>query len=946
MTLWEALVCRVKKNSQDIQKLQDDLKHYSNSGSATTPPANWTDTFVDGGRFTNTSLTLTRTDGKSVVIPHSLIQASPVISGDSADVKTVVLNSLLPADIAADLLLENPKLGDRHSAAIQKAYDDLAPKNMVVKLFGNVKATKLKGYRSDVYGQDNQAVPNRPDLTRHGGQPTLLVHGENVTLDLTGCVYEVQDMYLDGIHLTQSNHIYGGYIRTKRIHEVDPTFKVMELWRGGITGSKGKGNDWIPMIDADTGFAAKGTQTAGFNNTVSSNSDQYSTNYELAGHRSNSIDTSKLSSGGYPSGSGKAFPQQDGSTAGTWGTWFGGWHGNQSAAIVIFTFPNTPEHIQKNTTVTVKKSVIRGWIGNGIVVGLQGTLDGTYLGNSDFSQSDPLVPYNTLIEDVVIMDNYNGGIHKNRYVHLTERRNFIFRVGHPDFTLFHKNRGATGGNSIDPGYGSSSGRSLPQYGLLIEGCVIEDCARKGIDAHTGTDTTIRDNTLKGGLAGISIAIEEIHSNPRESGSSSGVQVCKYLVDNNRISAGIYGLHVINGALSERSTNRWQLRTNFIASNNIIRAPRPYFNNYGRGGFTIKDTVLVFDLPFGNISGTTSFSAIYLGSENPVQRGIPVNATLENIEIMNSSQGNFAEGFVYRGINKLKVTNMTVHTEPYKESDNPISPWAGVQGMVRSGTATIPVKVLEKPLVLIASGNTAFNASRQVHTVLDGEMGVTGTGGVVDNGGGSNPLVPEPKPNPTGGAVTSGVVRFNTGTSDVNWAASNDGKIVIGKGGTLEPAGFTLIKSVDVNTNAVPNPAPGGNNNPTPSPSPNPAPTPSGGAVTSGIVKFNSGNVTANSVTSNDGKVVIQTAGNNPPAGFTLTKDENVAVDNNAVSPPVTTQPQPVPDTSGAPVSSGIVKFANATIGANSITTADNRVRVVTAGTHAPANYTLTKESEI
>ena len=48
MTLWEALVCRVKQNAEDIQKLQEDVKLLLNSGSTTNPDTtDQTDTVVD-----------------------------------------------------------------------------------------------------------------------------------------------------------------------------------------------------------------------------------------------------------------------------------------------------------------------------------------------------------------------------------------------------------------------------------------------------------------------------------------------------------------------------------------------------------------------------------------------------------------------------------------------------------------------------------------------------------------------------------------------------------------------------------------------------------------------------------------------------------------------------------------------------------------------------------
>lgn len=931
MTLWEALVCRVKKNAQDIQKLQDDLKHHLNSGSAATPPANWTDTFVDGGRFSESSLTLTRTDGKSVVIPHLFTGASPVVSGDSADVKTVVLNSLLPADIAADLLLENPKLGSQHSAAIQKAYDDLAPKNMVVRLFGNVKATKLRGYRPDLYGQDNQPVSGRPDLTRHGGQGTMLVHGENVTLDLTGCVYEVQDMFLDGIHLTQGNFIRNGTFRTKRIQEVDPNWEAAKQWRGGITGSKGKGNDWMPIMDADTGMSTKGTLTSGFNITIDSNGASGAPRHELAGYRSNTIDTSKLASGGYDG----QFPQQDGSKAPTWGTWFGGWHGNTSAAIVIFTLPGTPKHLQENTQVGVYNCKIRGWGDSGITVGLRGDLKGTYMGNGDMTKIMPLVPYNVIIKDNVICDVYSSGIQKFRYVNMLEIGNQVYRSGHPDWSLDHKKRESKHIVSVDPGYGSSSGREIPQVNLYLSNFVAMDCARKGIDAHTGTDTVIENVRIKSGYYGISIAVEERFSDPRED-SSAGHQISRYIVRNADIECSNYGMHVINGALSERNDGQpWDYRNVFLMDGLTIKAPRPYFNNYGRGGFTLSNTVLAFGAPYTLQTGVTRYEALYLGSENPAEnnRGMPIDATLENIQIMNTSKGNFHTGLFILPMRKLHISNVTIHTQPYTINSNPRAAWAGEANMVSSGMETTALSVRTKPLVVSGGGVTAFDAAQQVHRVLDGELGIGSTTTNTQpapNPGNNNPVNNTPTPS---GAFATGVLKFNSGTASESGVTSNDNTAVIVADGNYPPTGYTLI-GTDSGT--------GVNTQPSPAPSPSPAPnTQDTTAFSTGVLKFGTGAASESGVVSNDGKATIVSEGSNPPAGYTLLGTDSTSGNVSPAVPPTNTPAAPA-----GTFNTGVLKFNTGAVTADSVSSNDNTAIISAGGSYPPAGYTLTKDESL
>ena len=316
-----------------------------------------------------------------------------------------------------------------HSAALQQAVDEHVKPGMTVRLFGNFKMSKLVGYRPDIYGRDTQPVPGQPLLTRHGAQPCLMLRADNNIYDLSNCVFTVDKLFQDGVHIAgyqgdcRAEHM--GHWFTAAILAVDPGKLSASNWKGAL-GSKGRGNDWLAPIDNNTGFAFNGNTTCGFNTSAYA--------YDLAPFRNNSLDTSRLSAGGY----GRAFPQVNGRTAATWGTWRGGWIGNAGSALVIYHLPSVPESARTIAHFTCAGIYGRGFAGAVIEVGLLGKPDSTHLSRWG-AGIEPYVPRNIRLHNTLAEDTYTAGIQHNRYIDVWEQGSHIRRSGHPDWSLEHTN---------------------------------------------------------------------------------------------------------------------------------------------------------------------------------------------------------------------------------------------------------------------------------------------------------------------------------------------------------------------------------------------------------------------------------------------------------------------------------------------------------------------------
>lgn len=277
--------------------------------------------------------------------------------------KIVKLNNFLPPEIQEDVMKEQPLL--MHHTHLQKAFDENVKPGDYVELEGTFNIDKLVGYKPEWYGTDNRPVTNATHLTMHGSQPCFSIELNNNVINFSGATFIVHRMFNDGLGIRGfkgQNQIHLGNWYTRRILDVDPN-GLAATDRSVLYSNPAK--RWIPPIDGTSGSSIKGTKEAGFNVTVN--------NFELSKFRSNSLDTSKMTDelAGYNPTYGKHYgggnyPQDDGTTAPTWGTWEKGWFGNFHAAIFINQNHTYTQRERDMAKLVITGGYIRGFVYAGI----------------------------------------------------------------------------------------------------------------------------------------------------------------------------------------------------------------------------------------------------------------------------------------------------------------------------------------------------------------------------------------------------------------------------------------------------------------------------------------------------------------------------------------------------------------------------------------------------
>lgn len=589
---------------------------------------------------------------------------------NSGDPNTLVINDFLPEGMQAEVLGgETEAAGSfNHALEIQKVIDQRVKPGMRVVLKGKFKMSKLVGYDAETYGQDNVSVANTEQAVRHGMQPCLVLKLNNNSYDFTNATFIVDKVFQDIIHAKDYvgiNRIYGGRCYTQAVLDIDPNGESANDWAKALGTSVGKPGLW-PRKDRHTGASIKGTATDGFNTTTQS--------HDLANYRNNAIDTRHYTTGGYPSetSEGKAFPQDDGSNAVTWGVWRGGFIGNLGSALVIFQTPKVSKSDREKAQLHVYGFYGRGFRSYTVEMGLIGRPNGDNLGRFGSDQIQ-YTPHNVYLYGTIAEDNYEGGIQLTRGVNIWELYSYCCRMGHPNWSLEDYRTGKEAASQVDPGYGSSSQRQSPVNGRYIIGGRYIDCARKGIDAHHGVDTFIEKCTIKAGVWGIQVALEENQTDPNED-SLFKLQMNRYTIRDCTIHSSIFGVDFINGAFSQktfkdRSTQELLqgCRTAVHVENSVICAPYGWRNNYGRDGFHLSNCTFVFDAPYGIKQGTNTslFRACWVGSGSIERNGIPLDCTLKGIRVYNSPAGNYAVGLAIQDSGYLLVDDFVVDTTPYK-----------------------------------------------------------------------------------------------------------------------------------------------------------------------------------------------------------------------------------------------------------------------------------------
>lgn len=618
-------------------------------------------------------------------------------------VSTVCLNDYLPVQVQVDVLLPKPKLN--HAFYIYDALEAIGEKDVTITAVGQFRMSKLRGKNPEIYGTDGDfANRNRPEVKRYGAQPTMILRPENVNYDFSRAIFIVDKMFQVGFevcgYLGNNTARFGSWF-TQRILDLDPNNRADEDWAGTLSPAD-LSKHFVPPSDKLTGAGAKGRVALasmadgsgqkwvyeGFNTTMNNNPsgspNDWSRHIELSNARSNMVDTSSFNSGGYKpqyaytrwedgNAAPSAFPQMDGSTSGTWGSWGGGWIGNIGSGGMIYQYPRASRSKQHKARFIVLDGYFRGFRSFGIEVGILSDPAGNPMPRHPFNYAkmtyeqdkadeiDKYVPHNVWLKNITVEDCYEGGIGANRYVNLVETDSFVRRTGLPGWSLEHKRiehtqaNGKAGVPQVDPGYGTSSGRSSPQIGRRIIGGRYLQCPRKGVDGHHGTETVIEDVTIDAGLWCIQWAFDEPQSDSHED-STLRHHINTLFINRVIGRCSFQGISLHNGsfgAITHKTANAkrgnfaartllWALRTDVKVSNCVIASEFPYIDNYARSS-TYTNCTAIRGHGFGGENPYTNKSVscgFYLGSGNIARNGISPNLVLRDCKAYNSPQGNF------------------------------------------------------------------------------------------------------------------------------------------------------------------------------------------------------------------------------------------------------------------------------------------------------------------
>lgn len=527
--------------------------------------------------------------------------------------------------------------------AFQKCFDAVKH-GQTIRFWHSAHLEKQIGKHTDIYGTEGRSHGR---LTLNGGQPCLIMRAKkNVTVILDGAELFTETAcqgLIDLVNCTRCKVISGKLTGGNYIRETSE-YK-------------------FPPIDGTTGRAEKGYSTGGFNTTTLSP--------DIGGFGNNAVITQHEISGGY----GGQFPQFDGTTAPTWGVWRGGQLGNHSEGIRdVGGYKNEINGVE-----------IHGFNGSAIRLGLIRSLDGTI----DYPRvSNPttraIAPDETIIRNCYLHDCYIGGVHQDRATNTLFEDNFVEHVGHPDTNASY--------DYIDPGYGFSTSRSMPNVGFKINRNKFINCYRKGVDCHQGTQFWITNNIIRGvKFDGIGIAVDDDYADIAFQPYFEHVS----LISGNDIEAKGIAIYYGNGQFGRRrmedQKKRWET-LHVVIRDNVLKAGCGFYFNYGHAPFKILNNTFIYALPFPNENHARYLSnGIILGS---FYRGLTTGDLIKGNTFQNSKDGNYGT-FIGTAstVNEQRGTII-------KDNLFNITPWFYVNGadsqyahqevVTRSGLATTPI----------------------------------------------------------------------------------------------------------------------------------------------------------------------------------------------------------------------------------------------------------------
>lgn len=328
---------------------------------------------------------------------------------------------------------------------------------------------------------------------------------------------------------------------------------------------KGAGN--FPPLDGNTGLAEKGTSTAGYQT-------------EPGFYKNNSLNTSSYSTGGY----GGAFPQWGGGTASTWGVWNGGYIGNEGYGVLI--------HNNCFVCGVTGLGEIYGFNGSGVQIGFNGSYSAPSL-------NYPPSKY-CIVKGVRVHDCYTNGISNSNSIGSIIEDNEVYKIGHPNASIEND-------QFYDPGYGIVTPFSIGSNAVdaVWKNNKVRDCVRKGVDLHSGVNTTISGNTITDcWVAGAFVAQADV----------AGIHTKDNKVLNNTfIRCGIAANHNLYqglGGVQLYSINAGRKLNTLVQGNTFIdcTSARGVINIDGGDGNIVKENT-IYNI---NFSGTHNFWCISAG----------------------------------------------------------------------------------------------------------------------------------------------------------------------------------------------------------------------------------------------------------------------------------------------------------------------------------------------
>ena len=517
------------------------------------------------------------------------------------------------AKIIAGIYL-NKKAEVSHSPKLDNYINNVIPKGAYVTTHPTsvFSVSKNVGVHSDYFGADNRKVTRGGmQLTIDGQQPCIFIKNHHNTVFDFNATFIAEELgitiFFIGGNDSKQNVITTGKLRTRAYLE-----------KGYVGGKKGL----FPPIDGWTeekpdeayGFAAKGNANTGFNTTTLA--------HDLSCYDNNSVRTEEVSSGGYWDINGKhAFPQEDGTTSEKWGKWHG-WNISSYGHAVTITG-------DKGTIV--KDFDTEGFVGDAIHFGMLGTPYGKDVlpsAEEEAYREGMVAEYNTVLGGRW-HGHYTGGIGCSRARHLRVSgiRSSQGKLGHPDFSVQHSvdNNGTT----IDPGYGFHTSRYSPLEHLTVTNNDFGQCARKVIDAHTGTNIFIRYNTGVAGYYGIGTVTQEQHATMKDKKTviepTYHARQSIFDITGNHFISGVHGIFPKNGSFGmaeQKAKNVWWLNTRIRIKDNTIFAPYGFVYNFGHSPFDIENNHVTFYLPFGKPFGMERVNTITLTNGGSGYTAVP------------------------------------------------------------------------------------------------------------------------------------------------------------------------------------------------------------------------------------------------------------------------------------------------------------------------------------